>query len=227
MDIKILEKNDRRIKFILTDSNPQFANALRRTSVGEVPILSIDFVDFSKNDSVFYDEIIAHRLGLIPLVFDVKDFNLPSDCKCDNKGCVLCQTKFALNKKGPCTVYSGDLKSANKAVKVLYDNIPIVILKEGQNLRLEATAVLGLGKDHAKWQSSVSHYIYYPADAKDLSDKGLKKLEADGVEMKHDDTKFIFWVESASGLTAEKIVLQAIDGLKKKAKEFERKVKKL
>ncbi len=44
----------------------ELANALRR-SVDEIPVLAINEVDIYKNDSALYDEIIAHRLGLIVL----------------------------------------------------------------------------------------------------------------------------------------------------------------
>jgi DNA-directed RNA polymerase subunit D len=48
------------------DVNVSLANAIRR-SVNEVPVLAIDEADVYKNDSALYDEIISHRLGLIPL----------------------------------------------------------------------------------------------------------------------------------------------------------------
>ena len=35
-------------------------------------------------------------------------------------------------------------------------------LEDGQKLKLEATAILGFGKDHAKWASAVTSYRYYP-----------------------------------------------------------------
>ena len=46
--------------------NVSLANAIRR-SVGEIPILAIVEADIYKNDSALYDEIIAHRLGLLPI----------------------------------------------------------------------------------------------------------------------------------------------------------------
>ena len=49
-----------------SDMDISLANALRR-SVNEIPILAIDEVDIYRNDSALYDEIIAHRFGLVPL----------------------------------------------------------------------------------------------------------------------------------------------------------------
>jgi DNA-directed RNA polymerase subunit D len=46
--------------------NVSLANAIRR-SVAEVLVLAVEECDFYKNDSALYDEIIAHRIGFIPL----------------------------------------------------------------------------------------------------------------------------------------------------------------
>ncbi len=162
MKIEILSKNDREIKFVIDGIRPAFANALRRACMGEVPVLAVDTVDFTANDSVLYDEIIAHRLALVPLVFDPKNYNLAGDCKCEGKGCSRCQVVLVLDKKGPATVFSKDLKSSADDVKPFFPDMPIVDLVEGQKLKLEATARLGLGKTHAKWQASRTNYRYWP-----------------------------------------------------------------
>jgi DNA-directed RNA polymerase subunit D len=163
LKIKILEKTDNNIRFLLEDSNPQFINALRRIMTVEVPVLAIDSVDFSVNDSVLYNEVIAHRLGLIPLVFNLKDFHFKEDEHEDGKTCSSCEVVFAINKKGPGMVYSKDMKSSNPDVKPLYDNIPIVELFGDQKLKLEASASLGVGLNHARYQAANAFYRYYPA----------------------------------------------------------------
>ena len=68
--MKIVEKKDNRIG-ILIDGNESLANALRR-SINEIPNVAIDEIEFYKNDSALYDEIIAHRLGLIPIISNRK-----------------------------------------------------------------------------------------------------------------------------------------------------------
>ena len=75
MEIRVLEnsKEQGKISFILKDSNPVYANTLRRIMIDEVPTMAIEDIEFVKNNSILYDEIIAHRLGLIPLKTDVTD----------------------------------------------------------------------------------------------------------------------------------------------------------
>ncbi len=163
MKIQILEKSDSEIKFALEESVPQFANALRRIMMSEIPTLAIETVEFTANGSALFDEIVAHRLGLIPLTFDKKAMNLPGECKCGGKGCPLCQVTLVLDKKGPCTVYAKDMKSTDKAVRAVFPDTPIVRLLENQKIKLEAIAQLGIGKTHAKWKAANASYRYYPA----------------------------------------------------------------
>jgi DNA-directed RNA polymerase subunit D len=161
MKIHVLNKTENELKFLLEDSNPQFANALRRIMISEIPILAIDSADFSINESVLYNEVIAHRLGLIPLVFDSKKFHFKDEHE-DGKTCSMCEVIFVINKKGPVMVYSKDMKSSDPDVKPLYDDIPIVELFDDQSLKLEASASLGLAKNHARYQAAISHYKYFP-----------------------------------------------------------------
>jgi len=161
MKIRVLNKSDSELKFLLEDSNPQFANTLRRIMISEIPILAIDFVDFAENGSVLYNEVIAHRMGLIPLVFDPKNFHFKEDYE-DEKTDSGCEVIFAINKKGPAMIYSKDMKSSNPDVKPLFDEIPIVELFEDQRLKLEASASLGLAKNHARYQAAIAHYRYFP-----------------------------------------------------------------
>ena len=158
MEVKILEKSDDKMKFLVEGINPALAGELRRIMMMEIPTLAIEWVDFVKNDSVLWDEIIAHRLGLVPWKFDMKFYNLKSECKCGGKGCVHCQVTFSLKKKGPCMVYADDLVPSDENVYPAFEKIPIVELMEGQELELEAIAELGFGKDHVKWQASVVGY---------------------------------------------------------------------
>lgn len=161
MKIRVLSKTDTEIKFLIEDSNPQFVNALRRIMISEIPIMAVDSVDFTENGSVLYNEIIAHRMGLIPLMFDTKKFHSKDEHE-DGKTCSMCEVVFVINKKGPAMVHSKDIKSSDPDVKPLYDNIPIVELFDGQKLKLEASASLGLAKNHARYQASIAHYRYFP-----------------------------------------------------------------
>lgn len=162
MKIEILEKSEDVLKFIIRDINGVIANTVRRTIMSEVPTMAIKQVTFSKNESAMYDEILAHRIGLVPIKTDYKSFNLPKDCKCKGEGCSLCQLEFSLKEKGEKTVYSQDLKSTDKKITAAIDNIPLVKLLKGQKLEIEAIATMGIGGDHAKYSPGIAYYQEYP-----------------------------------------------------------------
>ena len=167
MKIEILEKNDISMKMLVKDVDIAFMNTLRRIILAEVPCMAIDEVVIIENSSVLHDEILAHRLGLIPLKTDLDAYNLPEECPCKSEfGCNLCRVSLTLDVEAGeegRVVYSGDLVSENPDIVPVSDKIPIVKLTPNQKIRLEAYARLGRGKDHAKWQPvSVCAYKYMP-----------------------------------------------------------------
>jgi len=163
--MKIIQKTKEKIIF-QAEIDEGLANAIRR-SVNEIPILAIDEVEIYKNDSALYDEIIANRLGLVPLVSE-KSMNFFQDCSCKGKGCGKCTVELKLAKKGPCVVYASDFKGK---ADVVYGKIPIVNLNEDQELELVAYARLGRGKEHAKFSPGL---VYY----RNLADIEVKNIDA-------------------------------------------------
>lgn len=139
-------KKDNVLRFSIKDSSIKFANLLRRTIISQVPVLAIETVTFYENSGTIFDEYISHRIGLVPLT-------TPEKLKEE-------EYVFVLDVKGPKKVYSGDLKPVEHEIKPAIDNIPIITLLEDQSLRLEAKAVLGIGKTHAKFQPGFAFYSY-------------------------------------------------------------------
>ena len=177
MRIKVIEQKPTSMKFMLEDSDPPTANALRRVLISDIPKMAIEDVEYNlgpirgedgkEYESVapLFDEIIAHRLGLVPLPTDLKTFVKRSECKaCNGEGCPSCTIIYSLNKKGPCLVTSGDLEPIGDVkLKPVDEGIPLVKLGEGQAMLVYATAILGTARDHAKWQVTTGvGYKYYP-----------------------------------------------------------------
>ena len=101
-----------------------------------------------------------------------------------------------MNKKGPCIVTTGDLKSSDKSVAPADPRFPIVELLDGQSLKLEAIARLGTGDNHAKHQAANASYQYYPkikvtgtkADADNaikMCPKGTAEVKGNAIEVKN------------------------------------------
>ena len=175
MKIDVTEMTPTKAQFVITDTNPSFANALRRVIVADVPKMAIDNVEFHlgpimdekgtayESVSPMFDEIVAHRLSMIPVPTDLDVLNFRAKCSCKGEGCPNCTIMYSLNKKGPCTVYSGDLEPiGDTKLRIKDDLIPVVKLADDQALLIYATAELGTGKQHAKWQAAIgAGYRYF------------------------------------------------------------------
>jgi len=165
MEIELKEKNENEIVFIIRNVEVPFVNAIRRIAMMEIPKIAIEDVSVVKNDSAMFDEVLAHRLGLTPLFSHLEDIEglvMSEDCDCEDH-CPNCSVSLTLNKTGPGVVYSKDLSSTDSNIKSVYDTIPLLKLKEEEDVVLEAIAKLGLGKDHAKWiPTTVCSYKQYP-----------------------------------------------------------------
>ncbi|MBI4441633.1 DNA-directed RNA polymerase subunit D [Candidatus Woesearchaeota archaeon] len=162
MNIKAVNKDKEKMTFILEKASVPFANALRRACINEVPTMAIATVEFRKNSSSAYDEVIAHRLGLVVLKTDLKSYALPHLCACKGEGCARCRLKLILKAKGPKTVYAEEIESQDPKVVPAYPKTIVCKLLKDQELELEATATLGVGRVHAKWSPGTTFYRFEP-----------------------------------------------------------------
>ena len=163
MQIEFASLDDSLARFTLSGASPAFANAFRRAMIGEVPTLAIEDVRIYNNTSALFDEMLAHRLGLIPIKTDLSSYSTQAKCTCGGAGCPGCTVTFTLSAEGPRMVSSNDLIPADPKAVPVFDNVPIVKLTKGQTLVLEAKAVLNTGREHAKWQPTlVCGYKNYP-----------------------------------------------------------------
>ena len=188
MDLVFSRLDDSVARFTISGATPAFANALRRSMIGEAPTLAIEDVRIYDNTSVLFDEILAHRLGLIPIKTDLSQFVPRSKCTCGGAGCPQCTVTFTLSVEGPGMVTSGDLISMDPRTVPVHNNIPIVKLWEGQKIVLEATAELNTGLEHAKWQPTLAcGYKEFPVitihDSCDACGKCVSECPRDVLEV--------------------------------------------
>jgi len=157
LKLEVLEKSEYNLIFIIEGVSIEMVNALRRIILTEIPVMAIDEVIVLKNDSPLYDEIISHRLGLIPLKTDLSVYKLPQDCDCGGYGCPMCQVSLTCEitntTNNPLEIYSGDLNSNDPKIIPVHPKIPIVKIDKKDKVIIEAYAILGKAKDHAKWQA--------------------------------------------------------------------------
>ncbi|KAI0073582.1 insert subdomain of RNA polymerase alpha subunit [Panus rudis PR-1116 ss-1] len=185
VDVKRLSQ--RSIEFDLVGVDASIANAFRRILIAEVPTIAIEHVYVFNNTSVMQDEVLAHRLGLIPLnvdpaLMDMRTLTGPNASPNDRNTLVFqlkvnC-TRAPGAKKGSNeyvhdTVTSGDLvwvpqgeqesAFARNPPAPTNKDIVLVKLRPGQEIDMEVHAIKGVGKEHAKWSPvATASYRLHP-----------------------------------------------------------------
>ncbi len=155
--METLQKTDEKIIFS-AEANTTIANAIRR-SIWEIPTLAISEVEIFKNDSALFDEMIAHRLGMVPL----KNQKVAKDKFIEMK------MKFKGKDSGE-EVLAGELGE-----EVVYPETPVVLVNKGQEIELIAKAKQGIGFEHSKHIPGLLHYKYNKEIK--ISEEGKKQSE--------------------------------------------------
>jgi len=218
--IKNYDKDKQKLSFV-SDMSVSLANAIRR-SVLEIPVMAIDEVEIIKNDSALYDEILAHRIGLVPIKTE-KAISL---------------SKFKLKESGPGGVYSTDLKP-NVGTEF---KIPLVLLEKDQEVEMVCEASLGKGVDHIKYSPGLIFYrhdldedildfVYVDNDGKvsfnedELRNKRVSEDILKKIKSLKDSLGIELNVESWGQIEVKDIFLKAIEALEDNLKELEKSVK--
>lgn len=179
-DIDIQHMAERVANFDLLHIDTSIANAFRRIMIAEVPSVAAETIYVFNNTSVIQDEVLAHRIGLIPLKVD-PDLLTWVDQTADEKDKFTDENTIVLTLNVTCShnanapegltdpkvlyknshIYARDLKFEPQGRQAeVFANIPVVAadpdillakLRPGQEILLRAHCVLGVGSDHAKF----------------------------------------------------------------------------
>lgn len=230
-------------------------NALRRTILNEVPILAIHTIDFRTQTSALYDEMLAHRIGLNPITTDYDTYDY-EDVEDENARSAKSKVTMTLSLKGPGMVLGEHLKSKDPSVKSVYNKMPLVKLDEDQELAFEAIAIMGKGKDHAKWSPGIASYYHEPiinvlnnSPEKSVRDKypasifngtkideskivGPEIIDAiEGVDdsvitIERKEDSYIFTAESFGMISAKEMIARGAVELTRMLEDFQKEVKR-
>lgn len=216
-------------------------NAIRRY-LNQIPVLGIDDIEIVKNGSALYDEVVAHRVGLIPLKMGKVGTKKSGSLK------------LSSNNEG--FVHAWELKGN---VDVVYNDIPITYLDKGQEIEFSAFAVEGKGIDHVKFSPGLMFYrnvaeitidktlienvkricsekeikekgnkiVIMDNDEKEIADvlDGLANKEKKDVEINIKKNELIITLESFGQLGVKEILKGSVDALKKDLAEVVKKIK--
>ncbi|XP_016464781.1 uncharacterized protein LOC107787692 [Nicotiana tabacum] len=110
--VEVVRLDEDELEFDMIGIDPSLANAFRRILIAEVPTMAIEKVLIANNTSIIQDEVLAHRLGLIPIKIDPRLFEYMSENDVPNEKNTIVFKLHALCEKGGerLRVLSSELK---------------------------------------------------------------------------------------------------------------------
>ena len=156
-------------EFDLVGVDASIANSIRRVLIAEVPTVAIEHVYIWNNTSIIQDEVLSHRLGLIPLAIDPRKLSFKMDDEANDQNTVVFNLKAECKKRGASKdagivgryVYSSQLEwdpkgdqaetMADCPPRPVHSDIVIAKMALGQSMEMELHCEKGIGKDHAKF----------------------------------------------------------------------------
>lgn len=178
--VTILELTDDELVFDLVGLDAPIANALRRILLAEVPTMAIENVFIHNNSSIMHDEMLAHRLGLVPLRVDPRPFaiwNKGDPVTPENTLKFRLKAKCEVNRKASCDIeappdvlYAGSkvfsssiewvpfgpdeqrgILGLEQLPRPVHPDLLLNKLRPGQEIHVEMDATKNIGREHAKW----------------------------------------------------------------------------
>ncbi|KAF5308176.1 hypothetical protein FQR65_LT06356 [Abscondita terminalis] len=204
--IVIVRYESLEMEFDMIGTHPFIANTFRRLMLSDVPSIAIEKVHIYNNTSIIQDEVLAHRLGLIPSKADPRMFHFKQEDAEDTDQDTLefelkikCTRSKDENKDSSriddiyknSNVYSKQIKWIPKGsqsdtfkesdVGPVHDDILIAKLRPGHELDLKLLAVKGIGRDHAKFSPVATAFYRLLPDirlTREVEDEAAERLQS-------------------------------------------------
>jgi len=200
---RLLESKSSVLVVDIMNTEAAVVNALRRIMLAEVETVAVDVVGLSANSSIIPDEVLAHRIGLVPFNIDPAtfpresiNFDLYYECLPESDGIVK-SGHFELGKEDEeelQELFAGGMPRPGP----LHDDIVLAKLIPGQKIWLRVQLRRGEGKEHAKF-SPVATASYRLMPRIEVNQK-LAKDQAEAI--KSSCPKDVFDIEDSGDLVA-------------------------
>uniref|UniRef100_A0A915EM05 DNA-directed RNA polymerase RpoA/D/Rpb3-type domain-containing protein n=1 Tax=Ditylenchus dipsaci TaxID=166011 RepID=A0A915EM05_9BILA len=237
------------VEFDMQHVGTSVANAIRRVLIAEVPSMAIEKVFLYQNTSVIPDEVLCHRLGLLPVYANPFHFNFPpyQDLTDEEKDKSNDLDEEPLGDHKENIIFELHVKCKKKK-SVLFAPIlqmdsywqasKMSKLRPGQEIEVRCHCVKGVGRDHAKFSPAqrlissfsegvigINEYtgVAFVKDArKDTCSRNIFQHEdiKDAVSMSKNMEHFIFSVESTGAVNGLDLTLAALHVIQAKLKHL-------
>lgn len=205
--VRILNKGEG-CEFFFRNFDLEDIATIRKIFFSSLETMAIELIEIEENISDLPDEIIAHRLGLLPIKCENdENLSLVDDCEgCPEdetppiEKCKHCGIEFKLEKSLPKSsktkrikVTEKDIKFEDNRCKIQSSGTLIMALRPGQKISIKGLAMKGTGKMNAKWSPVAA--VRYKRPGKNL---------------------YVLEIETTGQMDCEEIITRALNILKSK-----------
>lgn len=138
-NLTLLRDDELRVEF--HETTEAFVNMVKR-ALTDVPTAAVESVLFRKNTSCFVDEILTHRISMLPLRL-LRDSPRP----------------LTLRARGPCAVYAEQFEGED--VEVMHRDGLVVVLNDDEEIDLSANIAIASGKVHARHSAVIAPRFFH------------------------------------------------------------------
>jgi DNA-directed RNA polymerase I and III subunit RPAC1 len=188
MSFEIVSLDNNNMEVNISGIDAPLANALRRVMIADIPTMAFDKMVLYQNTSILHDEVLSHRMGLVPVFADPDEFIAkgPNDdfnehnsikfklhVKCTRKPEYKDKTHAELLSLDPTEYLENSVVNSNSLVweplgnqqkelktqpKMLHEKILLFKLRENQEIEMELYCSKNTGKFHAKHSPVATAY---------------------------------------------------------------------
>ncbi|GIQ88335.1 hypothetical protein KIPB_010561 [Kipferlia bialata] len=176
-ECEVISSTPEKLVVELINVDAPIVNTIRRTILDSVPTMAVDVVVYKENSTILQDEMLAHRLGLIPIHADPTAFEYRENdkSKWTPNNCIV----FRLDVTAPEEVEEGaypwyKVHSSQlewlpigdqptrfpDSIRPVHEDIVIAKLAPGQTIKAELYCSKSCGSDHAKHIPATVYYRY-------------------------------------------------------------------
>ena len=143
VNCKIINSNTH--QFLFENVPINLVNMLRREILTNVETWAVEYVGIHENGTNFPDEIVSHRLSMVPLT--IKNPKLYEN-----------GYTFSVEIIGRQIVTARQLFKDTEIILLFEGDINLFTISTNKSLSLEITVQIGTMKEHAKWQSCIIYH---------------------------------------------------------------------
>ena len=137
MSLKIIKQDENHLTFLIKNLDLSFTNSIRRVMMSDITAYAFDEIEIKENTTLFHNELLRHRIGLIPVTMGSQ---MTFGCSYTN------------NTEEDVYILSDSLVAMDENVEFeLMKNIPIAVLRKNETLNFVAKTGASCGSKNIKY----------------------------------------------------------------------------